>query len=149
MYVTAVTALPVDLAVTLENSTGLHSFEKLAVAGLVLGLDLCYHLECHGYLGEAFFPGHFGGFRIEYCPFLVLALGGGFEVFQSGGDYSRRVCRRYLNHTAFEEFEELLGVLLFLLGCLKEDSGNLLVALFLGDTCKVGVSASGLGFSGE
>ena len=83
--VTAVAALPVDLAVALEEAAALDSFEELAVTGLVLGLDAGNHLEGYCDLGEAFLAGHLGCFGIEDCPLLVLALGCCAEVLKCGG----------------------------------------------------------------
>ena len=78
--VTAVAALPVDLAVALEEAAALDSFEELAVTGLVLGLDAGYHLEGYCDLGEAFLAGYLGSLGIEDCPLFVLALGCCTEV---------------------------------------------------------------------
>lgn len=82
VHVTAVAALPVDLAVALEEAAALDSFEELAVACLMLGLYAGDHLESHGDLDESFLAGHLGCFGIEDCPLLVLALGCGAEILE-------------------------------------------------------------------
>ena len=97
-----------------------------------------------GNLGETFFVGHFGKFGIEFAPLFVFAGCCRFQIFECGRENTGREGGCDFDHTAFEEFEEFLGVFFLLFGGFVEDGGNLFIALFLGYAGKIYVTASGL-----
>ena len=73
----------------------------------------------------------------------------GCEILFSCSDYAGRITRRNLDHASFQEFEESLGVFLFLFGRFGEYAGDLFEALFFGYACEKYVTVPCLRLPGE
>ena len=115
----------------------------------MLSLDLGDHTERYGDLREALLIGHLRELRIKVCPLLVLASSGCRQILGCRTDNTSRISRRDLYHAALEELEETLSVLFLLLRCLHEDTGDLLITLFLGRAREECVTASCLRLTRE
>ena len=123
--VTAVAALPFDLFVAFENLVGFDAGQQRAVAFFVLGFDGGNRAENGGDHRESFLIGHIGERRVEIRPLFVFSGCRGCEILFSCSDYAGRITRRNLDHASFQEFEESLGVFLFLFGRFGEYAGDL------------------------
>ena len=115
----------------------------------MLSLNLGDHTERYGDLREALLIGYLRELRIKVCPLLVLASSGCRQILGCRTDNTRGICRRDLYHAALEELEETLSVLFLLLSCLHEDTGDLLITLFLGRAREECVTASCLRLTRE
>ena len=135
-YVAAVAALPDHVAVPGEHQAALHIGQQLAVALLVLLLDLGHFLKQEGDVVEALLLGLLGHGGIHVGPLVVLALSSGLQVLSSGAD-------------ATQQLEPDLGVLFLVGGGLLKDLGDLHIAVLLGLGGEVGVLIAGLGLSGK
>ena len=133
--VAAVGALPDAVALAGEDDAVLDVLEELAVALLVLFLDLAHHAELGGDLLEAFFLRFLGHAGVHVRPLVVLAGSGVGQVLHSRG------------HAVVEVFEPDLRVLLLVGRGLLEDLGDLHVAILLGLGCVVGVLVASHGLA--
>ena len=134
--VPTVAALP-DLDFALRENLGrLDIVQQCAVALLMVLLYGGDEAELLRELMEALFIGSLGKAVIHIRPLIVLALGGGDQILGGIADAGKLL-------------EPELGVLLFVLGGLEEECGYLLIALFLRNTCKIGVFIACLRFAGE
>ena len=84
--ITAVAALPPDLAITTEEVAIGNAAQQLQVATLVLSLDGRNCTECSSYCGEALLLSYLSKIGIEYVPLLVLALSSSEQVLLSSTD---------------------------------------------------------------
>ena len=134
--VAAVAALPDHVPVPGEHQAALHIGQQLAVAVLVLLLDLGHFLKQEGDVVEALLLGLLGHGGVHVGPLVVLAGGGGLQVLGGGAD-------------AAQQLEPDLGVLLLVGGGLLEDLGDLDIAVLLGLGGEVGVLVAGLGLPGK
>ena len=100
-------------------------------------------------VGEAFSGGIVGEGRVELAPLLLLAGGRGGEVLRCRADLATGVGRGNLDGSTLEVLEEDLGVLLLVVGGLREDGGDLLVTLLLGHAGEVRVAVACLRLAGE
>ena len=132
--VSAVAALPdLDLAL-LKDGGGLYVGEQRAITLLVMLLNGGNQAELLGKLGKALLLCRLGKAIVHIGPLVVLTLGGVLQVLCRVADAAKLL-------------EPHLGVLLLVLGRLEEERGDLLVALLLGNRCKVGVLISCLGLA--
>lgn len=116
----AVAALPDRVALAGEHELALDVLEQLLVAGLMLLLDVGYHVEQRRYLGETLLAGLLGELGIHLGPLVVLACGRVPEVLLGLG-----------HRSAVEQLEPYLGVLLLVVGGGLEELAYLDVAVFL------------------
>ena len=135
--VAAVGALPDAVALAGEHDGVLDVLEELAVALLVLFLDLAHHAELGSNLLEALFLRFLGHAGVHVRPLVVLAGSGVGQVLGSRG------------HAVVEVLEPYLRVLLLVGRGLLEDLGDLHVAVLLGLGCVVGVLVASHGLAGE
>ena len=134
--VAAVAAFPAVFAGADPDLSGLDVGKELAVAFLVAFFNGGNALELSGDVVESFGTGLFGETLVHVGPFLVLAVGGGLQVFDRGTD-------------AAEVLEPQLGVFLFVVRGFEEERGDLFIAVLFCLAGEVGVFVSGLGFAGE
>ncbi len=106
--------------------------EQLAIALLVLLLDLAHLLEQVGNVVKALLPGLLGHVGIHVSPLVVLPLGGGPQVFLGGAD-------------AAEQLEPDFRVLLLVGSRLLKQLGDLDIAVLSGLRGKVVILGAGLG----
>ena len=132
--VAAVAALPDLDAALFKDLRGLHVRQQRAVAVLVRLLDGGHAAELGGELREALLLRVSGEALVHVGPLVVLALGGVQQVVRRRAQLAQLL-------------EPELGVFLFVLGGLEEDRADLLIALFLGRGCEVGVFIARLGFA--
>ena len=114
----AVAALPLVLADAHPDLAGLDILRELAVAFLVMCLDLRDLAELEGDVGEALGLGLVSHALVHVGPLLMLARCGGEEILRRRAD-------------ARKELEPHLGVFLLVQRRLLKDGRDLLVALFL------------------
>src|SRR5512133_3174470 len=114
MQVAAVAAAPGHDPVSLEHASFLEVLRQIAVALLVLLLRDGNALERESHILESFLARHFGEIRVQACPFVFFAGGGGLEVLKRRADYSCRKSRGDFDVPTLKKVEEPLGVLLFL-----------------------------------
>ena len=134
--VSAVAALP-DLDLALGKDFGhLDVVEQRAVALLMVAFDLADQAEACGQLREALFFGGLGKAGVHIRPLVVLALGGGLQILRRVAD-------------ALKLLEPELRVLLFVLGGLEEERGDLLKTLLFRNGREIGILVSGLRFARE
>ena len=134
---TAVAALPdLDLAL-FEDLGGLHVLKQGAIALLMVLLNGSHQTELGGQLREALLLGGLGKAVVHIRPLVVLALGGGQQVFAGGAD---AVMQLLVPH---------LSVLLLVVGGFQKQGGDLLKAVLFGLGSEIGVLVSGLGLAGE
>ncbi len=115
----------------------------------MLRLDFGNLLECIGDFGEALLFGYFGEVGIEHVPLLVLPFGCRQQVFSRGADPAGRITGRNLQIPAFEEFEETLRMLFFLIRSFRKNTCDLLVTLFLGYACEKRITSPCLALAGK
>ena len=138
VQVTAVEALPDLDARTLEDLALLDALGQLVVALLVGLLDGTDAAELGGDLLEALGLGGLGEALVHVGPLVVLTGGGVLEVGQRVGHV-----------TVVEVLEPELGVLALVAGGLREDVGDLDVALLLGGLGVVAVLHGSLRLAGK
>lgn len=126
--VTAVAALPyLDFAL-LEDLSGLYIAEQGTVTLFVMLLNGCNQTELASQIVEAFLLSGLGKAVVHVGPFVVLALGSVQQVFCGVTQ-------------AVQLLVPQLCVLLLVLGGLKEEGSDLLIAFLLGDRSEVRRSA--------
>lgn len=125
----AIAALPPDLAVALEEVAVRDAAQQLQITALMLRLDFGNLLERIGDFGETLLFSYFGEVGIEHVPLLVLPFGCRQQVFGRSADPAGRITGRNLQIPAFEEFEETLRMLFFLIRSFRENTCDLLVTL--------------------
>ena len=103
---------------------------------LVVFLNGGHATELGGQLGEALSLGRAGKAFVHIGPLVVLASGSSGQVLSGSAD-------------AVQLLEPQLGVLLFVLGGLQEESGNLFKAFLLGLRGEVGVLVACLALASE
>jgi len=81
--------------------------------------------------------------------FVMFPGGRCLEVFKGTPDDACRKCSSDLDISSLEEFEQSLGVFLFLVGGFFKDAGDLSKAFFLRFAGKISVTVSCLGFTGK
>jgi len=135
---TAVAALPDALIVAREDNTTLKVADELLVALLVVLLDSAYHAELSGDLLEALFLSILSHAGVHVCPLVVLT-----------GGSSLKVALGVLEVTTLEILEPELSVLLLVVGCLLEDSGDLLVAILASFACEISILVASLALTCE
>src|SRR3712207_724795 len=118
--VSAVAAFPDTIVVAAENNAILDVLQQLQVALLVVLLDSGYQLKLGCNLGETFLTGFLGHVGVHVGPLIVLACGGVLEVIHG-----------VTNLATVQVFEPKFGVFFLIEGCFLEESGYLLVAIFL------------------
>ena len=126
MDIAAVTALPPDYLVLLEDFPLIQILEQGKVPFLVLFLHFTHLFEEIGNLTEAFFTGYLLKIWVHLGMLIVLAFCGCFQICLGISD-------------SLEEVELFLGVFPFILGCLQKYPGNLLEAFLFSCRGKVGV----------
>ena len=136
--VTTVAALPDALIVAREDDTTLDVAHELLVALLVMLLDSTYHTELSSDLLEAFLLSFLSHTGIHVGPLVVLT-----------GSSSLEVALRILDVTTLEILEPELSVLLLVVGCLLEDSSDLLVAVLAGLACEISILVASLALTCE
>jgi hypothetical protein len=147
--VAAVAAAPGHLGFPLENPVVGHVGRQGPIALLMIGFGHRHGLKDRGDLRETLISGGLGKTRIHLGIFVVLTFGGGQEIFQGAADLAGREAAADFYFAPLQELEEPLGVLLFLVGGLFKDKGDLDKAFFLGFGGKIGLAVAGLGFAGE
>lgn len=135
---TAVAALPDALIVAREDNTTLKVADELLIALLVVLLDSAYHAELSGDLLEALFLSLLGHTGVHVCPLVVLTGGSSLEVALG-----------VLEVTTLEILEPELSVLLLVVGCLLEDSSDLLVAILASFACEISILVASLALTCE
>ncbi len=131
--VTAVTADPYGVAFAREDDALLDVLEQTEITLLVMALDGGHTAEFARDLGEALLVGLCGHALVHIRPLEVLTLGGIAEI------------RHGLGHlAAVKKLEPEFGVLLLVVGRLLKDSGDLLVAVFLGLRGIIAIFIAGL-----
>jgi hypothetical protein len=83
------------------------------------------------------------------CVRNVLTCSGGVQIFQGGANHTSRESPDDFDFTAFQELEKPFGVLLFLIGGLFKDVGDLNQPILAGLAGKIGIAVTCLGFSGK
>ena len=135
--VAAVGALPDAVALAGEDDAVLDVLQELAVALLVLFLDLAHHAEFGGNLLEAFFFRFLRHAGVHVRPLEVLAGSGIGQVLHGRG------------HAVVQVLEPDLCVFLLVGRGLLEDLGDLHIAVLLGFGRVVGVLVASHGLAGE
>ena len=134
--VATVGALPDHIAVAGEDQTTLDVGDQLAIALLVLLLDLGDLLKQESDLLEALLVSVLGHLIVHIGPLVVLALGSGVQVLHGVAN-------------AAQQLEPDLGMLLLVVGGLLKDLGDLDIAVLLGLGSKIGVLVAGLRLAGK
>jgi len=149
MQITAVAALPDDRFWPGENGVCFDIFQKFTVTSFVVTFGNADRIKDIGDGGIALLPGDFGKSGIKAVPFIVFTVGSGGEVGGGSADDPGGKFGIDGQHSAFKEFEKSFGVFFFLIGGFRKDGGNLHKTLFPGARSKIGVTVSGLGFTGK
>ncbi|MPM52139.1 hypothetical protein SDC9_98895 [bioreactor metagenome] len=132
----AVAAFPAIFADLHPDFTLFDIFRQFAVAFFVTLFDFGHAFELGGEFDEAFLTRDLGEVLIHFGPFLMLAGGGGQQVFHGRAD-------------AAERLEPEFRVFFFVVGGGFEEGGDLFVAFLAGLTGEIGVFVARLGFPGE
>ena len=125
MHIAAITADPFHRGIPLEHPAILDIVRQGDIPPFVLTLGHGNGLENRRDIVVSFLARNTSEIRIHLRLLMMLARRRRTEVFQRGSDLSRREGCGDFGLSPFEEFEQTLGMFLFLVRRFLEDRGNL------------------------
>jgi hypothetical protein len=149
VQIPAVSAAPDHGLLTLEHRAGLYIGRQVEVTLLVLFFGYGDGFPDHGDRIESFTTGNGCKSGVHLGVFVMFSRSGGVQIFQGGANHTSRESPDDFDFTAFQELEKPFGVLLFLIGGLFKDVGDLNQPILAGLAGKIGIAVTCLGFSGK
>ena len=105
MEVTAVTASPGYLFVTLKHPACCNIGHQIQIAFFMLLLGYSNGFKYYGYVNKAFFTGSDSKTRVHNGVFIIFTACRFFQVFGSGCNLTGRKGSNYLNCPPFKELK--------------------------------------------
>jgi hypothetical protein len=149
LQVAAIAAPPGHDVRSLKNRPVLDIRQETEIASFVLSFSHGNGLENLGDIVKPLGTGRLGERGIHVRPFIVFSPGGFFEVFRRSPNDPGRKFRLNFRFPPRQQFEQALGMFLFLIGRFFKDTLDLNIPFFLGLTGKIGISVPRLRFSGK